>query len=137
MRSRLSVVPRLLALAALAAASSARAAAPRSAHRPAPRPSSPAVAAGATPMHPTWREPGRDVFRIAFEGEAPAEVSIAGDGRSPLTLHVFTRDGAPVCEDLANGDRKTCRWRPAATAEFVIEVRNGGAQPNDYLLWTN
>jgi hypothetical protein len=88
-------------------------------------------------MHPAWREPGRDVFRIAFEGDAPAEVSIAGDGRSPLTLHVFTADGAPVCEDLADGDRKTCRWRPPATAEFVIEVRNGGAQPNDYLLWTN
>jgi hypothetical protein len=136
MRSRLSVVPRLLALAAVAAAGGARAAGRQVGPRDAPTPAA-APPVGATPMHPAWREPGRDVFRIAFEGDAPAEVSIAGNGRSALSLHVFSSDGALICEDVRDGDRKTCRWRPAATAEFVVEVRNSGAQANDYLLWTN
>ncbi|MCU0950224.1 MAG: hypothetical protein MUC68_03990 [Burkholderiaceae bacterium] len=137
MRTRRTVLPRLLALTALAAASAARAAAPPAAARPNHAPPRSAPPVGASLLFPTERTPGRDVYRIAFEGHTPAEVSIAGNGQSDLTLHVFRGDGVAVCEDTAAGDRKTCRWTPAATAEFVIEVRNAGARGNDYLFWTN
>jgi hypothetical protein len=88
-------------------------------------------------LTPERQENGRDIYRIAFDGGEPAVVALAGDGSSNLALFVYDADGNLLCRSAKSGDRQTCEWKPAHTADFFVEVRNAGGRPNRYRLWTN
>ena len=70
---------------------------------------------------------GRDRYRVTFEGGEVAAVYIKGDGDSDLDLFIFDENGNEICRDDDSTDTMLCRWTPAWTGPFVIEVRNLGA----------
>jgi hypothetical protein len=74
---------------------------------------------------------------IVFAKGAPAVFGITGDGDTDLHLLVLDPAGKQVCGQNTPGDSKECLWTPAATAEFVIIVRNRGATANAINFWHN
>jgi hypothetical protein len=95
------------------------------------------VATPPTPLAPVRQEGDRDVYRLTYAGGEPALVAIAGRGLDALELRVLDGAGHPVCLAQRVHDQLSCRWRPAATEEVTVEVRNTGRGPLRYRLWTN
>jgi hypothetical protein len=89
------------------------------------------------PLAPLLREPGRDVYEIAFKGGEPAEVHVAGDGATNLDLFVFDAQHRLICASEQATDIEACRWNPTHTETFTVEVRNLGVGGNAYSLRTN
>jgi hypothetical protein len=69
---------------------------------------------------------GRDRYRVTFKGDEVAAVYIKGDGDSDLDLYVYDENGNEICRDADSTDTMLCRWTPAWTGPFIIEIRNLG-----------
>lgn len=67
-----------------------------------------------------------DRYRVTFKGEEVAAVYIKGDGDSDLDLFIYDENGNEICRDDDATDAMLCRWTPAWTGAFIIEVRNLG-----------
>jgi hypothetical protein len=73
---------------------------------------------------------------LPFNGGEWARVRIAGDGYSPLNLHVYDENNRHICTSRTYGDHQACAWVPSWTGVFRIVVENMG-QANRYALVTN
>lgn len=62
---------------------------------------------------------------IAQAGE-PAIVGAVGDGDTDVDIKVFDANGHEICEDIDNDYTPVCRWTPAWTGKFSVEVINNG-----------
>lgn len=80
---------------------------------------------------------GRDVFRIPFNGELPAEVALIGDGSGNLDLTVTDEAGHRICAETGLSDRAYCGFVPLWNGWFDVTVINPGTAPATYRLSTN
>lgn len=78
-----------------------------------------------------------DLYRITFEADAPATVSIRGNGTSDLDLEVRDERGNQICMADGLSDRESCRWTPRWTGEFEVRVINLGTIGNNYRICVN
>jgi hypothetical protein len=78
----------------------------------------------------------RDRYRVTFEGGKAAAFYVDGDGDSDLDLYVYDENGNLICRDTDATDTMLCRWTPAWTGVFVIEIRNLGVA-NRYVAMHN
>lgn len=78
-----------------------------------------------------------DIFHVQFRGGEVAAVAISGDGDTDLDLYVFDRNGNQICRSTRSGDDEGCRWTPAWTGTFRIEVKNLGNIANRYRIAMN
>lgn len=78
-----------------------------------------------------------DVYHVQFRGGEVAAVAIAGDGDTDLDLYVFDQAGNRICRSVRGGDAEACRWTPAWTGTFRIEVKNLGSMSNRYRIAMN
>lgn len=71
---------------------------------------------------------GRLVMRARAEGGRPALVRVRGDGDARLEMVVRDEAGREVCRDApaqgARGADLVCRWTPAATGNYRLELLN-------------
>ncbi|MBZ2189740.1 hypothetical protein K8B33_11575 [Alcanivorax sp. JB21] len=74
---------------------------------------------------------------VYFEGGAPAEVLLIGDGDTDLDLIIYDEFGNVICASESMSDREYCAWQPRWTGAFTIEVSNFGSVWNAYILATN
>jgi hypothetical protein len=80
---------------------------------------------------------GRDVYRIPFNGELPAEVALIGDGTGNLDLTVTDETGHRICAETGPSDRAYCGFVPLWNGWFDVTVTNPGTAPATYRLSTN
>lgn len=79
-----------------------------------------------------------DVYEVNFEGDEPAEVHLSGDGDATLWLTVYDQGGHQICRDDDNAQYSaSCRWTPAWTGPFRIEINNTGDIYVNYALVVN
>lgn len=78
-----------------------------------------------------------DSWRIVFPGEAPAELALLGDGKTPLSLTVTDEAEATVCAAPASPEPTLCQFTPARNGFFTVSIRNAGEGPNAYRLISN
>lgn len=78
-----------------------------------------------------------DSYRIAFEGNEPADIIVTGDGDSNLDLYVYDSTGQLIERDNSLVYDCHVSFVPTETAEFIVKVRNLGRMPNCYYLFTN
>lgn len=78
-----------------------------------------------------------DVWEIAFEGSAPAEVAIIGDGQSNLDMVLTDENGNVLCFESSPDDQAYCDFVPAWDGNFYVSVENTGNDRNTYYLVTN
>lgn len=80
---------------------------------------------------------GRDVYRIPFNGDLPAEVALIGDGTGNLDLTVTDEAGHRICAETGPSDRAYCGFVPLWNGWFDVTVTNPGTAPATYRLSTN
>ena len=68
----------------------------------------------------------KDRYRVTFKGGEVAAVYVSGDGDSDLDLYIYDENGHEICRDNDGTDTMLCRWTPAWTGAFIIEIRNLG-----------
>lgn len=78
-----------------------------------------------------------DTFKLPFDGEALAEITLIGDGDSNLDLTVTDATGQIICADPTPADIAHCGFAPAETGYFTATVQNHGPGLNSYLLISN
>jgi hypothetical protein len=78
-----------------------------------------------------------DTYHIAFKGGELADIAIIGDGHTPLDLVVTDAAGNIVAQDSNGADRDHVAFTPAQTQTYEIKIKNSGAMPNAYTLYTN
>lgn len=78
-----------------------------------------------------------DVYHVQFRAGEVAAVAIAGDGDTDLDLFVFDQNGNRICRSVRGSDSEACRWTPAWTGTFRIEVKNLGRVSNRYRIAMN
>jgi hypothetical protein len=78
-----------------------------------------------------------DVYHVTFRGGEVAAVAIAGDGDTDLDLFVYDQNGNQICRSVRSRDTEACRWTPAWTGTFRIEVKNLGGVANRYRIAMN
>jgi len=103
----------------------------------APAPTSDNVIVATPPLAPTVKQDGRDVYRLTYEGGAPALVTVTAAGAASLELLVFDARGRKLCQGQRGSQEQVCEWKPARTEEFQVEVHNRGARAAEYRLSTN
>jgi len=82
------------------------------------------------------RSGGVDIFHVPYRGGEVAAVGLGTDGNSNLGLYVYDQNGNPICRATAYGDVKLCKWVPAWSGAFRVEVVNPG-YATAYRLLTN
>lgn len=78
-----------------------------------------------------------DVWEVAFEGGARAEIAVIGDGRSNLDVILTDEGGNVLCLDSSPSDQVYCDFVPAWDGNFYLSVENSGSERNTYYLVTN
>ena len=78
---------------------------------------------------------GADSWRIAFNGQLPAEIAVLGDAAA-FDLLVQDDTGATVCRDMATR-RAYCGFTPKRNSFYIITVTNAGQAGAGYSLLTN
>lgn len=70
----------------------------------------------------------RLVMRARAEGGRPALVRVRGDGDARIEILVRDQAGREVCRDRPEGGARAgdlvCRWTPATTADYRVELIN-------------
>lgn len=72
-----------------------------------------------------------------YRGGQLAEAAIYGDGDTDVDLYVYDQNGNLICADTRSSDRGYCRWVPAWTGTYYIQLRNYGGVYNDVQLRVN
>jgi hypothetical protein len=83
-----------------------------------------------------------DNWRMAFNGQLPAEIAMIGDGSSNLDMTVRDETGADeqgtvICREDGPKDRAFCGFVPLQNGFYIVTVTNRGTAPNLYRLLTN
>lgn len=85
------------------------------------------------------RIPARSVW--SWTGTAVAgqqAIAIAqGDGDTDIDMKVFDGNGNLVCQDTMNDYTPACRWTPAWTGNFTLQLINNGSVYSDTVFVTN
>lgn len=76
-------------------------------------------------------------WRLAFDGQAQAEVGIIGAGQAPLRMTVTDAAGTVVCMPQTQKPTAACAFVPRESGYFTLRVENPSEQPASYLLLTN
>jgi len=78
-----------------------------------------------------------DVYTLSFRANEPVMIALTGEGVTDLDLLVEDDGGHRICSSDGAGDDEICRWMPRRNGSFRVRVRNLGATPNAYRLWSN
>ena len=82
------------------------------------------------------------VYKIVFiasneQTKMAAEFAIIGDGNTDVDIEVFDSTGKLVAKDDGFTDLGLARWRPTATQEYTIRVKNLGSEDNTCVMGHN
>ena len=78
-----------------------------------------------------------DKYRIAFKGEARAEIAVIGDTDTDLDLYVYDENNILIAKDDDNTDQCYVAWVPKWTGSYKVLIINRGAVYNNYSILTN
>lgn len=67
----------------------------------------------------------------------PAIAIAQGDGDTDIDMKVFDGSGNLICQDTLNDYTPACRWTPAWTGRFTLQLINNGGVYSDTVLVTN
>jgi len=67
----------------------------------------------------------------------PAIAIAQGDGDTDIDMKVFDGNGNLICSDTLNDYTPACRWTPAWTGRFTLQLINNGGVYSDTVLVTN
>jgi hypothetical protein len=90
---------------------------------------------------PAWESgsvpPHRSVFyTMPFVAGEPANLTVIGDGNSPLEVFVYDADGH-VTRGGGFGDQKGATVNVYRSGMFRVEVRNLGPRTEEFTLYSN
>ena len=78
-----------------------------------------------------------DEWRIAFNGQLPAEIAMIGDGSGNLDMTVSDEAGEVICRENGPSDRAYCGFVPLQNGFFIVTITNPGPDDSRYRLLTN
>ncbi|CAN1503330.1 hypothetical protein MCEMIH16_00567 [Caulobacteraceae bacterium] len=67
----------------------------------------------------------------------PAIAIAQGDGDTDIDMKVYDGSGNLICQDTLNDYTPACRWTPAWTGRFTLQLINNGGVYSDTVLVTN
>ena len=76
-------------------------------------------------------------YKFTFAANAPATITVTGDGDTQLSIVVFDSTGRRVTADTRPNDVLTVRFTPARAGAYQVRITNHGGVPNRFSLKTN